>query len=228
MTSTFLWRHHFPQYFSSAETGAGNKSLLSLKATEKGGPWAGRSFSLRSTITGTRGCLVAAVLGEALSLHCIPLSMVRWKPFGCLSLQALAQSGEQNLTRIQLASETSGMWWGGGNGWDYLLSRSRGKKRGTKSYHVHNKCMKNILHVHVKLFWAHTPNYSDTLFTGPIWKRLISNRLYGILRGWNNRVDNIFYVYMWRCTQKAPSSIWAHRHITTISWLISHTSTLIV
>lgn len=70
------------------------------------------AFHCNSTITGTQLGLAAPEPWEACSLHCIPLSMVCWKPFGCLSLQALAPKWRvEYLMSIQLARKTSGIWW---------------------------------------------------------------------------------------------------------------------
>lgn len=81
-----------------AESATG-KSLLSLKATENRSLWASRSFlpqlhnyrysGLSSSTRAWRG---------SLPLHCIPPSMVHWKPFGCLSLQALAPQVESRVS----------------------------------------------------------------------------------------------------------------------------------
>lgn len=125
-----FWSNHFPQSFSAAETG-----LESLKASGNRGLWASSSFSLqrhnyrysalsRST-RAWRGSLALSVSLPAAS----PLSMVRWKPLGCLSLQALAPKWRAVSDEDSIGEE-SGIWWGGRDGCLGIIfsARARGRR----------------------------------------------------------------------------------------------------
>lgn len=157
--------------------------------------------------------------------------MVRWKPFGCLSLQALAPKWRaESLTRIQLARKTSGIWWGGGGGWggqrwlfgNYLLSQSRGRKRHLEvscSLQMHEEYFACACH---SILSSYTQNWSDILSCrGAHGNGLFSNRLHPISLEFKSSfslfTDTIlnYAVYMFRRTHTMCFLI----HKTIIGWL---------
>lgn len=174
--SHFTLQALFSTVLLVAEMGTG-KSLLSLKATENRSLWAGRSFSLQlhnyrysGLSSSTRVWRGSHSHSLSLSLHCLPppRSMVRWKPFGCLSLQALAPEWRaESLTRIQLVRKTSGIWWWGVGGaemavWELSSQPEQRKKealRGilfiTNAWRIFCMCMSfyfELAHTHTHTF----------------------------------------------------------------------------
>lgn len=172
--------------------------------------------------------------------------MVRWKPFGCLSLQALAPKWRaESLTRIQLARKTSGIWWGEEEGggakmavWELSSQPEQRKKealRGilfiTNAWRLFCMCMSFYFElIHTKLKW-------HPFLQGSTWKWAVFQQITSDFVESSNTMLTILFmdfslnnaVYMCRCTQKVggffclTTSTLTHKNI--ISWFSTNTHT---
>lgn len=152
MTSTFLWRHYFPQYFQLQRQALEIRVYCHLKPLKTEALELAEAFHCSFTITGTQGCLAAAVLGEALSpLH--PSVNGALKAIWLFVASGISPQVESRVSdEDSIGEENKWHMMGGGAMAGIIFSAVAEGKRSTKSKHVHYKCMKNILHVRVKLF----------------------------------------------------------------------------